>query len=619
MRRRVAGQRPHWLLIRALVFAFAINAAQLYVYWASQGNSPHSLQDVTDESLYLRIALDQGRFMPQEAIYVEHAKALPLVELLTHWRPDQTYSHFAVGRLAVLLGLNVQQLNLLLDLACGTAGYITMYFLCALALGPSRLRLAELAAVTSLCLPWLSSLESLIDVHTLFPSVTAQIGSVQHTVLPIQEGVESQLSVVWMGLTLIAFVSCARDAFSRDLPLIALGAATGLGIYLYVLEWIAATVLILCLFLAAPIFFGGRLEARRVPRALILFGASFLCASLPGLIQIQAIRETKHIFINDPATYRAAFYAPVEWLIILVAGGAMLWVLRGRLSLLAGCLSAAILATIVAELCILNMQPLFGVATVGIFTVSLFTRPLLSALLVALLFLRFSEEKKYRAVLGASAAFIVMGSCIANCWRTSLSTQQEGGLSQLISFVRQHVPQGSVIAMVTYERPFQAATREWDWRWQPSALAALTGTHLLKEPLGLEWGALSPEETISRELALGAVFTGIPKLIRGCAQEIVTEPKRMFFQQWIPVQLTRRFNCERARDAIRDMDTCQALRSYAVDYVVWEEKFSLRKPDYFSSAARLAWRSTSGDIELFAFDRERAVREVCGGAGSAAS
>ncbi len=600
-----------WTLLKGIFYAIVINAAQLHAYWTSNGDSPRVLQDAIDESLYLRIALDQGRFMPQEAIYFEHATPLPLAQLLTHWRPDQTYSHFIVGWIATQIGLNVQELNLVLDIMCGVGGYLTFYLLFSLILGESRLRLAELSAISFLCLPWLSSLENLIETHSLFPSLTAQIGPVCNSALPIQEGVESQLSTIWFGLTLVAFVHCARDNFKRRKLVLLLGLMSGLSIYFYVLQWVASTILFACFISVAALLLRRKTPGQQMFGALTLFGLSDFCAALPGLIQIKVIRETKHIFIDDPTIYRLGYYAPAEWLIILLSGAIILVAARHRLSPLAMSLHAAILATIAAELCILNLQPLVGVATVGIFIAVCFTRPVLSSLLVTSFFLPFSNRKLYRLFFGALTALFVVSAGYRNYRLSTESPQNEEALTPLITFVRQHIPKKSVMAMLTYNHPFENSTREWDWRWEPNTLAAFTDTHLLKEALGLEWGALSPLETISRELALGAVFTGTPKLLRGCAEEILLTPTRMFFQQWIPIQLTRQYNCHQARSIIQGMTTCDAFKNYRIDYIVWEQEFNLPKPDYLNRSARRIWSSPRGDVEVLELNRERVLDELC--------
>jgi hypothetical protein len=284
---------------------------------------------------------------------------------------------------------------------------------------------------------------------------------------------------------------------------------------------------------------------------------------------------------------------------------------RTRWSLTSRHLLALCVATSIAEICILNIQPIVGIATVGLYIVVGFTRPLLSALIVAFVFLRFSYNPQYRQIFRALIVFFIVAAGYRMRHVSAISRPEADQLTPLVSFVKAQISQDSVIAMITYHRPFQSSTKEWEWRWQPNVVAALTRTHLLKEALGLEWGALSPEETISRELALGVIFTGEPKLIRGCAEDLILSPKRLFFLQWIPIQLTRKFNCEQSRDIIRDMSPCEAFQLFAVDYVIWEREFQLLKPAYLEHAGELVWTSPNNDIEVIKIDSEKAANYLC--------
>jgi hypothetical protein len=470
-----------WLLCRAWICIVAINAPQLYAYWVSSGDSPQAFQDVIDESLYLRIAIDQGNYRPQEAIYQEHSDRLPLTKLLTNWRPDQTYSHFLVGRIATALGLRVQELNLVLDLASGVIGYIAIFWFFGLLLGQAHFTLAELCGVSFLCFPWIASLENLLNMHTLWPAFTGTVGPIGHNALPIQEGVESQLATVWFAITMVAFIRAGKDHFNSRGRIALLGIASGFGIYVYVLEWVAVSVLVPFLLCAMYLTHPKGALGLKLTQTLLIWSACHFTTALPGIAQIQAIRSAKHIFRDDRLVYQVAYYAPVEWLILIALGAVALWLSRDRWSNLTRLLLALAVSTLIAEICILNIQPIVGVATVALFIMLDFTRPLLSSLTVALLLIRYSRNTLFaHALKGLVLVSIMLASCRTYIIST-LSQEEMDRLTPLVSFVRKEIPRDSVIAMLTYQRPFQSSTKEWDWRWQPNALGALTQTHLLKE------------------------------------------------------------------------------------------------------------------------------------------
>jgi hypothetical protein len=301
-----------WILVRALLCIAAINASYVHTYFVSDGDSPGVLQDIVDESLYLRVAIDHGHLLPQESIYREHAKSLPLSDLLTHWRPDQTYSHFLIGRFAVALGLRLQELNIALDIVSGILAYLTLYLCFRALLGKQHTLLAELATVIFLCFPWFASPENWVEFLSLWPSITATVGPVEHTTLPIQEGVESQLSCVWFALTLLSLILASKGGSPANRKMAVVGALTGLGLYTYTLEWIAATFLIPLLTCAMIFTYHHSPNILQVAKTLSIWLICNLAAALPGMIQIHAVRAEKSIFINSPSLYKTAYYIPID-------------------------------------------------------------------------------------------------------------------------------------------------------------------------------------------------------------------------------------------------------------------------------------------------------------------
>ncbi len=145
--------------------------------------------------------------------------------------------------------------------------------------------------------------------------------------------------------------------------------------------------------------------------------------------------------------------------------------------------------------------------------------------------------------------------------------------------------------MIPSHKPFSDEARGWDWREIPNGIAAITKNHLLKETLSFEWGALPGRENIERELALAVVFTGKPQLLRGCPEKLEFASPKMFFNQWISDQLTRIATCAEQKTVIETFTACDAVKTYRVDYVVWESSFELEIPDFYQHTMYPLWQS----------------------------
>lgn len=592
------------LIFRGLLFAVLLNWPNITAYRLSD---PFSSINDLDEIVYLRAAIDQGNFLPHEAIYFEHAKKLSLSELLTNWRPDQTFSHFLVGWLANSAGLGILELNLVLDLIFAAACYLLFARFFAAIIDIDG-HFAEVLAAILLSWPWLSAIENFYKMHSFFPRFTAQLPRISSSALPVQEGLEAQLSVFWMAICLLTWTYVRKSYKKRTWML---GVVCGLSIYIYALEWLVLTIM-LPLFCVFDLFFiKSSKGSYQVVKSVITFLFFDLLAALAGLSIIQAIKAEKYIFIDSPKIYRNAFYLPVEWILILIGVIGVLWFVRERLSVPARVLLSLIAATILTEVIVLNVQPITGVATVGVFIVGTFTRPLLTALLVALMFVKFTSFKGDNRILRLSLWIVLLAVYLQASLLFNLNRKNNVELNSLVAAIDEKVPKGSVLTMLTFDPPFKSSTREWDWRWEPNGIAAVTGNYLLKESLSLEWGALTPTENISRELALATVYTGAPKLIRACTEDVRIEPRSMFFQQWIAIQLSRIHSCKETETIIRNLSPCDAIKQYRFDYVIWERDLLAEKPSYMDEAAESIWKSLSGTYELLKVDQEKAAALLC--------
>lgn len=599
-----------FLALRAALFALVINAPYITEFITSNGHSPNVFSD-SDETIYLRQAYYIADNLPMQAIYKEHAQYTSLSELILSWRPDQTFTHLVVGVFANIFSLSILELNLVLDIFSAIIAYLLfVVFVREIVPGLSVIR-AEIAAFFFLSSPWVFCLENYFTLHSLFPAISTTFPFMSHSCLPIQEAVETQLSVIWMILCLYLW-NKSRSGSVR--ALILAGISHGLFIYVYALGWLGIGALIGVLFITE---YTWPLERKRTPliallKKAVIFSSSSLLVSFPGLFLVLKKSLKEPLYSSYGNIYSQVWYFPVEWLIVLLLSISMLLFIR-RINESRHTYSLALLfsGALFAEFLILNSQPLVGTTLCGLYILVFFLRPIMATSLVILLLSKFSEKLFISRIFLIFYFLLLAANLINGNINFTRNSQFTKDTSRLVEYMRKERIENSVLAMITYQNAFSEEASDFDIRWEPNAIAAITNNYLAQEAIFTPSSLIKAEEVIEREMLLGLLFSGKPRLIRECISEIETEPKYNFFLQWVSVQSVRVELCRQTAEYQKKLSACDLINNYNVDYIILETKFQQDLPFATQSFAKHIWTSENNEYQLYKFDRRKASQFFC--------
>lgn len=606
------------LFLRALLFAVLLTSPNVYEFYSSQGYSAAVFDD-NDEAFYLQAALNQSKFGGPQALYYEHAQRLApthsiLLDSFQH-RPDQVVGHLTYGYISKLLSLHIVEVALIADLLCSLLCYIFLaksFYLLIPAKAFSVI--PEILTVITIVFPWIVSIENFIHTDWLPFSSIKPIYQLSHSCPPILEAVESQLAATFCAYLLFIIISSRMDS-SRyylgkfDRGALRTGLIAGLSMYLYIISWIAI------LFIGLIFHFIVSLaQSKRFVRCVVDGGTFFLgcfLVALPGVIcvvtQVGGTSDSLHT-----ETYRSLWYFSPAWALIGAIGTFAITKSRAPLVSPKIIPASLLVAAILGELIVLNIQPLLGVSTQGLFLLLCGTRPIItfSTLVIIFSFMKPLRAQGIRVFSVISLLFVFIAASGLVSYGKKIHAANPDETSELLRFIDHNTPEDAVLAISTFDPMFSSTTRESDLRNFPNVVNTLTNRFILKDVYGLELYPQLKREKIKRELALGAFLSGEPKVSRPCFSAPPELHPISFYQPWISLTLARVDTCREYSELIRSFDQCRAFTSFKVDYVIWErDVLGEEKPNYLETTATLRWVSSSGRYQLFQID-QTALREM---------
>jgi len=194
--------------------------------------------------------------------------------------------------------------------------------------------------------------------------------------------------------------------------------------------------------------------------------------------------------------------------------------------------------------------------------------------------------------------------------------QQKGSaaFAELVRFVRESTAPASRFALMPDRFPFRGDFgAKFSLSSLPNAFAALTKRRILYQ----DWGytEMSSDNDIRREFATGLYFSGAARLLYPCEAEIRL-PGDLFYLTWTYYSLRRRQKCADFAELISTFDSCQAIREFPVEYVIWDRSLMLPEPSLFATYGREVWQSSDANFVVIQFDAKRAESALCSSAYS---
>lgn len=592
------------LILRSLIFSLILNLPYLVEWFDYQGSSPHNFNDA-DETIYLRLALLFGEGKYLDALFYEHNQQVGFSQILGSY-PFAALD-LLVGIFGTFLNLSPTTLGLVLDLVFCFLSYFcfTLFFRQL----TTRKGIADLSTVVTLCFPWMFSPTRYFHFDLPLIQHVAAPSFINHSTLPVLRAVHTQASYPFFALTLCFFICSILSPMRRRYAVLS-GLMCGLSLYCYFFAWATLWAILLVF----PLFLGKLLAPRRIhfkelTETYVWFAVSNLVVSIPSFYLLFAYKhKTEALGLAGQALTRQWFFSIEDFLVLILL--LIISIRAKRLPSESKIILNFAMATIACEFLVMNIQPVLGTYLVPIHFLVFYTHPLLSGLVMLLLFdavLRFSTLRKISNIVFALLISLAIWNSLRKVSRFTHDTE----FDELVHFVQTSTPADAVVAMIPFHKPFDLTARYSGWRSDPDYLQALTGRHLLSHQWWASCYQIVPEEHSRRELALSWLYSGVVQPLQPCYKELIDTSPDRYFQQWVAMQLWRIETCSYLQSLQTSYRPCNILRDFKVSHVVWEPALGLSYPNWFDTLLQQKWQSSSGKYIVYEFFPDRALQHFC--------
>ena len=548
-----------------------------------------------DELLYLKQSAFFAGSQDLSALYKEHEQPQNLRELLTI---PHDVSSLAAGWGIQRLSLSLQEASFILDLVC--------IFLSLLAFRAfwgclARKRAtAEMLSFVILGAPWTLSI--------LFGNYSGSFTfwTVGDSCLPVERAVNTQLVYPVFGFCLYLLTRAAKNGFSGK-SLFTAGGLGGAAIYLYFFGWgVIGAAGALFLLLSAPLP-----SIKEGLRRLAPFCLGFVIVSLPGLwLMITSMLLSGALSAGTAAAdltlhqAREQYFAPLSVFVTLAILAAVFAVVKRRFRLI----GAWMLAAGLAEVFLVNMQPLLNVFLQPIHFALFFLYPMLGALLVALVAEYLSSVKGLRNIVYAVLSVMIVLVSAGRAIRVPATVDAQNVFA---ADVRARGIEKKTFAFYPYRKHEASGSGRWNARLEPYFWGALTGNYIVLQEI-FSMRLVSQREQVERQLLLNWLYTGNLQLFISCGRDVVDPVPNNYFQQWIFEANMMKQLCRLYEREARGMDVCTLIKKFHVEYIVEEEGLpQFAHWDVYQPQLLGEWGAVGDEIRAYEIDWDSFTTRIC--------
>jgi hypothetical protein len=611
----------NWLGAPALLaLAFLYLIPKLLLLLALGPFDPRNLDD-WDEAYYLALPYDAKRLF--EA--VGSPLSLTINELLPSNIPHEVVD-LVFAQLLLVVEVSPVILASIFDLILVPASTVAFFVLFAqLGFGVWA---SVIAAATSVFLPWIGAWSALFPITSAGTSSLAMVPHNFFPSLPAERAIYTQLSIPFFALSLALLARLLKENW-RPLRLAAiLGATHGLLLYLYFFAWGSAVVLTvitpICLSLAGV----PKFRLRNAVLGMTVYLTSLGLISAPGIAILFGGGELitpgpQHTLADPFPFYRYWFLSPFDLMIGAAALIAVRLTLRCRDSQLKGppkldhspiTLALVLLAgSSFAIHVLMNLQPILGRWLTPYHFPLFYLHPLISGLLIVLL-TEFVRSRRGQLTLTTTCLIATLAQSwlplfSASSLRSDWAEEREL-FGKLSAFKRYSLQVASL--------PFSSVdplSNKLEYLLLPYWVKTLGEQQSLSQFMGF-----SPDRDllVRRELLLGVLFFGEPRLIGPCPDQrdidihgdILTGAEAFHSFQ-------RRIDCS-IGDKIREtISSCQLISSLESKqlYLILNRTIVDPRPAWLLSAGERVWSSDSSILELWWSERSKLISFFCDSPG----
>lgn len=580
---------PIGITCRAIIVSILLCSAAFIHLWHNGPNDPSALH--IDESIYLKLPRDAFLTRSPESIYVEHTIDETISSYLVRY--PSAITDFLVGNLSSFLTLGPVELGLFLDLLCSIISYLflsRLYF----RIFPNRLA-AESATIISLSFPWLLIPSQYYDfsipgLRYFYPAFYLDYS------LSTLRGVYTQISFCLFVISIDVLGSLCTTDKARAFSWFLLGGLSASLIYVYVFGWAAVLGIIpQTLILNSFQKSADKKAFRGLVSRLFGFSAGHLIVGIPGLILMK--HQDFMELVRSPLFGKVRFFSPVMTLLAITI---FAFFIRNRNSPPIFFAISVIISSVISETILMNMQPILGQSITPYQIPTKYIHPLVSGILFTLLIRAiFSNPRTvlYRYVLTTIPIFIfsIRSYVLAQQSIDELGKSKE--IAELISAISK-TPAKTTIAIRSPNSPLAPL------------IATMTDRQILFQDW-ISWKKITMTESVKREMAVGWIFSGEPRLLWPCVYDEPNLPGDILTLTWTDRLIKRAQYCKAEQAIIKNYSSCDILRDFQIDYILWSHTFNFKQPKWYKTFAQTVWRSDEGTYELLRFMRTEALSHFC--------
>lgn len=575
----------------AILFTLFLNTTGIYYHLSQSANTSLSITHI-DEITYLPQAIKSANGLSINSFYIEHSETIDQKKVITEHHSSITDVIF--GNIAKLFNLSATTLGLVVDMLCSFFAYLIYISLFKKIF--NRRLFYETCTWASLILPSLMSLDKLKLFPTQLSNTIYNVPIYRTLDLPILRGLYTQVSLLCFGIILNLLVSFVLQKNDRK-KLILAGTLAGLSIHVYFFSW-AASIAIGSLNLVL-VNIKNLSSLRRSALDLISFLGPSLLSSTLGLWMI-FFNESSLRKVCDLRVRNYWFLSP-ELLILLAALCLATILVKKENIKLATSLSFSTVACLLVFF-FMNAQPALG-CIISPFRFHLYTSLTLTGFFLcsAIIFTNRINQSIAKIFCTILLATLVLSQ--AQITLKKISRENDKDFKEAITELNSY-EKDAVISVYPLRKINDAIARNYPIQATANIINMLTGRYLLSQAWTFPSSSVSTLEMAQRELLQNWIHSQKLDLVTPCSKIASKLTGDMLSLTWDFHIITREKLCEEIKSS--KIRICNLLKSYKVDYVYIDNKDQLSSKKYL----REVW--SKGEIKIFRFKKDEAIKDLCG-------
>jgi hypothetical protein len=557
-----------------------------------------------------------------EPVYISHSQtiaSLKLSELFNVLRGNDTgfkissfpyiLTDYVIGNIFNVNYVNPFLIASIFDLFCPLISLIVLYFTFKVIVSDS-----DQAIVSSLVvvfLPWfISPIGKIIDpLSGYFPHVALYL-SAYFGSIPTHRWLYTQLSTTLFFVQFALIVQTLIQNKRQIYSLLILAVISALQMYIYFFGWATSAIILFELVVYLYLSSGNYRSFARYVYVILVF----LLLSIPGVIVISKYVDSSkyNLFTSQSVSipvfsnYSNYIYLPVVHLILIAA----LLLFKRKLNTIEqkfNLLVTLFVFFILAEVFLVNLQPLLNKPLQPFHFTALYVHPILSGLLVLLILTMSNQLVKVQRFIMLAALGAVIGNSLKISNEELSSYHRSDRVLELLKFMRDDLAPYSTLAVYPYLYSNKPETRkhiDYTSYW----IGAITSKQILSDFILL---SKSSEEILNSELYYSWLYKGNVDVLTACPNKFETMSAQNYYNGMLYLYENKYRECYLLNSAKQNFSLCSAMKNLPVDYILRNYDKELPNPEWYNLYTETIFADPNINVKLLRFKRSDYLQDNC--------